>query len=218
MPAHSLRYGKTVDISWAPFSDPIGCGTVLAIASEQGSLAFVDTMQTLELPSHQQRQATFRGLAAGVLSRQQVGLRLHIRARSTLQASSDNTISEDARHSQHSSFWVTHKRKTSLVQAPLPPATPLGSSLLMPTSWTLLLRLLLQLGVSPEGFQAFSKDGRQSKEIPKTNASDVEKIFPVAVQQRWREEALLPAAQELKVCFTFVSRDFHEKKMPDSET
>lgn len=63
-PASSSRYGKITDIAWVPLPSPIGSGTVLALASEMGSLTFVDTVQTLQQPSQKQRNSKFRGLAA----------------------------------------------------------------------------------------------------------------------------------------------------------
>lgn len=50
--------------------DPIGCGSILALATDLGSLAFVDSVQSLDQPSHGQRQATIKGLINGVLSPQ----------------------------------------------------------------------------------------------------------------------------------------------------
>ncbi|KAL3161421.1 hypothetical protein ABBQ32_010311 [Trebouxia sp. C0010 RCD-2024] len=93
--ASSLRVGRVIDLSWAPLPQPVGGGAVVALALEDGSLAFVDTSQAVESSSRKQRMQAFKHLLGG--------------------------------------SW--------------PYPQPLGSSLLLPRPWALLLRLLLQQGV-----------------------------------------------------------------------
>jgi hypothetical protein len=66
-PASAARHGKITDLSWAPLPHPVGPGSVLALATESGSLAFVDAAQTTDQPSQRQRAAAFRSLLAGVM-------------------------------------------------------------------------------------------------------------------------------------------------------
>ena len=65
--ASTASLGKVIELSWVPLPAPVGPGSVLALAMEDGSLAFVDAVQTVEQPSQRQRFATFRGLLAGAL-------------------------------------------------------------------------------------------------------------------------------------------------------
>ena len=65
--ASAASLGKVIELSWVPLPAPVGPGSVLVLAMEDGSLAFVDAVQTVEQPSQRQRLATFRGLLAGAL-------------------------------------------------------------------------------------------------------------------------------------------------------
>ena len=65
--ASAASLGKVIELSWVPLPAPVGPGSMLALAMEDGSLAFVDAVQTVEQASQRQRLATFRGLLAGAL-------------------------------------------------------------------------------------------------------------------------------------------------------
>lgn len=63
--ASSLRVGRVIDLSWAPLPQPVGGGAVVALALEDGSLAFVDTSQAVESSSRKQRMQAFKHLLGG---------------------------------------------------------------------------------------------------------------------------------------------------------
>ncbi|KAK9829709.1 hypothetical protein WJX72_007460 [[Myrmecia] bisecta] len=98
----STRVGRVIDMSWAPLPHPVGAGSVLTVAIDDGSLAFIDASQTLEQNSRKQRLQAFKHLVGG--------------------------------------NWP-------YPQGVLSPPPALGSSLLLPRAWALLLRLLLQQAV-----------------------------------------------------------------------
>ena len=63
--AASQKVGRVVDMSWAPLPQPVGAGSVLALALDDGSLAFVDASQTLEQSTRRQRLQAFKHLIGG---------------------------------------------------------------------------------------------------------------------------------------------------------
>lgn len=72
--ASSQKVGKVIDLSWAPLPQPVGGGSVVALALEDGSLAFADTSQAVEHSSHQQRMQAFKHLLGGSWPYPQVSL------------------------------------------------------------------------------------------------------------------------------------------------
>ena len=63
--ASSQRVGRVIDLSWAPLPQPVGGGSVVALALEDGSLAFADTSQAMENSSRKQRMQAFKHLLGG---------------------------------------------------------------------------------------------------------------------------------------------------------
>ena len=63
--ASSQRVGRVIDLSWAPLPQPVGAGSVVALALEDGSLAFADTSQAVENSSRKQRMQAFKHLLGG---------------------------------------------------------------------------------------------------------------------------------------------------------
>ena len=63
--ASSQRVGRVIDMSWAPLPQPVGGGSVVALALEDGSLAFADTSQAVENCSRRQRMQAFKHLLGG---------------------------------------------------------------------------------------------------------------------------------------------------------
>ena len=63
--ASSQKVGKVIDLSWAPLPQPVGGGAVVALALEDGSLAFADTSQAVEHSSRRQRMQAFKHLLGG---------------------------------------------------------------------------------------------------------------------------------------------------------
>ncbi|KAK9867753.1 hypothetical protein WJX84_002654 [Apatococcus fuscideae] len=61
----SGRLGKVIDISWVPLPHPVGAGSVLAVAVEDGSLAFIEASQAAESSTKRQRLASFKHLIGG---------------------------------------------------------------------------------------------------------------------------------------------------------
>ena len=72
--ASSQRVGRVIDLSWAPLPQPVGGGSVVALALEDGSLAFADTSQALEQSSRKQRMQAFKHLLGGSWPYPQVGM------------------------------------------------------------------------------------------------------------------------------------------------
>lgn len=71
--AASQKVGKVIDLAWVPLPAPVGAGSVLALAVEDGTLAMVDAAQSLEQRTRRQRLAAFRHLLGGVWPFPQVG-------------------------------------------------------------------------------------------------------------------------------------------------
>lgn len=63
--AASARLGKVIDLAWVPLPAPIGGGSVVVVAGEDGSLACVDATQTVEQRSPKRRLAAFKNLVGG---------------------------------------------------------------------------------------------------------------------------------------------------------
>ena len=63
--AASARLGKVIDLAWVPLPAPIGGGSVVVVAGEDGSLACVDATQTVEQRSPKRRFAAFKNLVGG---------------------------------------------------------------------------------------------------------------------------------------------------------
>lgn len=63
--ASSQRVGRVIDLSWAPLPQPVGGGAVVALALEDGCLAFADTSQAVENSSRKQRMQAFKHLLGG---------------------------------------------------------------------------------------------------------------------------------------------------------
>ena len=63
--AASGRLGKVIDLAWVPLPAPIGGGSVVVVAGEDGSLACVDATQTVEQRSPKRRLAAFKNLVGG---------------------------------------------------------------------------------------------------------------------------------------------------------
>lgn len=63
--AASAKLGKVIDLAWVPLPAPIGGGSVVVVAGEDGSLAVVDATQTVESRSLQKRLAAFKNLVGG---------------------------------------------------------------------------------------------------------------------------------------------------------
>lgn len=63
--AASARLGKVIDLAWVPLPGPVGAGSVVVVAGEDGSLALVDATQTLEARSLKRRMAAFTNLVGG---------------------------------------------------------------------------------------------------------------------------------------------------------
>ncbi|KAK9863395.1 hypothetical protein WJX84_011255 [Apatococcus fuscideae] len=61
----SGRLGKVIDMSWVPLPHPVGAGSVLAVAVEDGSLAFIEASQAAESSTKRQRLASFKHLIGG---------------------------------------------------------------------------------------------------------------------------------------------------------
>ena len=74
--AASQKVGRVVDMSWAPLPQPVGAGSVLALALDDGSLAFVDASQTLEQSTRRQRLQAFKHLIGGTWPYPQVSRHL----------------------------------------------------------------------------------------------------------------------------------------------
>ncbi len=72
--ASSQRVGRVIDLSWAPLPQPVGGGAVVALALEDGSLAFADTSQAVEHSSCKQRMQAFKHLLGGSWPYPQVSL------------------------------------------------------------------------------------------------------------------------------------------------
>ena len=63
--AASAKLGKVIDLAWVPLPAPIGGGSVVVVAGEDGSLAVVDATQTVEHRSLKKRLAAFKNLVGG---------------------------------------------------------------------------------------------------------------------------------------------------------
>ena len=63
--AASAKLGKVIDLAWVPLPAPVGGGSVVAVAGEDGSLAIVDATQTVEARSLKRRLAGFKNLVGG---------------------------------------------------------------------------------------------------------------------------------------------------------
>ena len=63
--AASAKLGKVIDLAWLPLPAPIGGGSVVVVAGEDGSLAVVDATQTVEHRSLRKRLAAFKNLVGG---------------------------------------------------------------------------------------------------------------------------------------------------------
>ena len=63
--ASSQKVGRVIDLSWAPLPQPVGGGAVVALALEDGSLAFADTSQAVEHSSRKQRMQAFKHMLGG---------------------------------------------------------------------------------------------------------------------------------------------------------
>ncbi len=63
--AASAKLGKVIDLAWVPLPAPVGGGSVIAVAGEDGSLALVDATQTVEARSLKRRLAAFKNLVGG---------------------------------------------------------------------------------------------------------------------------------------------------------
>jgi hypothetical protein len=72
--AATARVGRVVDISWAPLPAPVGGGSVLCCATDDGALAFVDASQVAEGSTRRQRLGAFKHLFGGSWPYPQVGL------------------------------------------------------------------------------------------------------------------------------------------------
>lgn len=138
-PASGSRLGKIIDLSWAMLPPPVGPGCVLALATEDGSLAFIDAVLTTDQqPSQRRRMAAFRGLLAGALP-------------------GPNQARSHAKVALWTSLFLWVGMQEKLLQVSLPPPAPHGSALLLANAWRLLLRLLLQSGLPAEHLQSFCR-------------------------------------------------------------
>lgn len=63
--AASAKLGKVIDLAWVPLPAPVGGGSVIVVAGEDGSLAVVDATQTVEYRSLKRRLAAFKNLVGG---------------------------------------------------------------------------------------------------------------------------------------------------------
>jgi hypothetical protein len=61
----SAKLGKAIDVAWAPLPAPVGGGSVLLVATEDGALAAVDATQAAGGRSRRERLAAFKQLAGG---------------------------------------------------------------------------------------------------------------------------------------------------------
>ncbi|KAA6419923.1 MAG: hypothetical protein FRX49_10113 [Trebouxia sp. A1-2] len=136
--ASSQKVGRVIDLSWAPLPQPVGAGAVVALALEDGSLAFADTSQAVEHSSRRQRMQAFKHLLGG--------------------------------------SWP-------YPQGVLSPPQPLGSSLLLPRPWALLLRILLQQGVPEHLLQQLTQPSLGDESALE---SAVWSLFPEDCQKAWQ--------------------------------
>lgn len=63
--AASTAVGRVVDLAWVPLPAPVGGGSVVVVATEDGCLAMVDAAQAREARSRRRRLAAFRQLVGG---------------------------------------------------------------------------------------------------------------------------------------------------------
>lgn len=61
----SAKLGKVIDLAWVPLPGPIGTGSVVVVAGDDGSLAMIDATQTIEQRSLKRRLAAFKNLIGG---------------------------------------------------------------------------------------------------------------------------------------------------------
>ncbi len=80
-------------------------------------------------------------------------------------------------------------------QVRLPPARPHGSSLLLPTSWRLLLKLLLQRGVPPQQLRACCGAGQVADDMESTLWS----ILPQGIKAGWDQAPHRVSSAEAQV-------------------
>lgn len=103
--AASAKLGKVIDLAWVPLPAPIGGGSVIVVAGEDGSLAVVDATQTVEHRSLKKRLAAFKNLVGGRWPFPQVLLR---RKLSRNLAASHHR--ESAREGRSTSHFVTYDK------------------------------------------------------------------------------------------------------------
>jgi hypothetical protein len=63
--AASAKLGKVIDLAWVPLPAPVGAGSVVVVAGEDGSIALLDAAQTAEQRSQRRRMAAFTNLVGG---------------------------------------------------------------------------------------------------------------------------------------------------------
>jgi hypothetical protein len=56
--AGGQRLGRVIDMSWAPLPHPIGGGSAIAVATDDGAIALIDVAQTSDQSSRRQRCGT----------------------------------------------------------------------------------------------------------------------------------------------------------------
>ena len=80
-PAGGQRLGRVIDMSWAPLPHPIGGGSAIAVATDDGAIALIDVAQTSDQSSRRQRCG------------RTVTVRIHIRAQRRVRVSIKSILS-----------------------------------------------------------------------------------------------------------------------------
>ena len=84
----------------------------------------------------------------------------------------------------------------------MPPPVPHASSLLMPTAWSLLLRLLIQLGFPPKQLRTFCKQPGTPKGHDTSGEKSEEDLWaylPANLRAAWERSARRMSSAEAKV-------------------
>ena len=84
----------------------------------------------------------------------------------------------------------------------MPPPVPHASSLLMPRAWSLLLRLLLQMGFPPKQLRAFCKQPGTAKGNDMSGKEWEENLWahlPAKLRAAWERSARSMSSAEAKV-------------------
>lgn len=152
------RAGSALGLGWLPLPGPIGGGAVLAAALRDGSLALLDACQAADRrPSYRGRQSQIRALLAE--RRQLEGDEISnwdefAAAATPAPPTPPHAGASDGAWDAAAARGGIGGGSAGAGGAPqralvgLAPPRPLGSALLMRRPWALLLRLVLQLGLS----------------------------------------------------------------------